>query len=74
MQTTVEIYDTPSNMGGSFEVSILEEHGEKVTVRVWYGRPSPKGWIPWKDWDGYTFETDRSKLSNKQTLQLFRKE
>ena len=48
----VEVFDTPSNMGGSFTVSIVRElDAERVEVRVWYGRPTPMGWEPWKDWD-----------------------
>lgn len=37
---SIEVYDTPSGLGGSFTVSIVREAGERVTVRVWYGRAS----------------------------------
>jgi len=40
----VEVFDTPSNMGGSFTVSIVRElDAERVEVRVWYGHPTPMG-------------------------------
>lgn len=37
---SVRVYDTPSGMGGSFTVSIVEglPDGETVRLRVWYGR------------------------------------
>ncbi len=54
-------------MGGVFEVSIIEDLGEKVRVRVWYGRPTEKGWEPW-DWDGHTMLLDRDRLSNPRKL------
>ncbi|NKC05464.1 hypothetical protein HED55_27200 [Ochrobactrum haematophilum] len=39
----IEVYDTPSGMGGSFTVEIIAhlDH-ERVKVRVWYGRATPK--------------------------------
>ena len=68
----IEVYDTPSNLGGSFTVSIKEHLPDnRVRVRVWYGRATVKGWEAWTDWDGYVFETDMSKLTNKQTMALY---
>jgi len=69
---TIEVYDTPSGLGGSFTVSIEQDHGDKVDVRVWYGRATEQGWEAWKDWDGYRFTTDRSKLTNRRMQALFR--
>ncbi len=44
-QREVEVYDTPSNLGGSFTVSIDEViDTETVVARIWYGRPTVKGW------------------------------
>lgn len=69
----ITVYDTPSQLGGSFTVSIVETlAGNAVTVRVWYGRATAQGWEAWKDWDGYTFQTDRAALSNERTMPLFR--
>ncbi|MCO5164558.1 MAG: hypothetical protein M9939_26045 [Mesorhizobium sp.] len=63
----VIVYDTPSEMGGSFTVSIEREiDPETVEVRVWYGRATEKGWQPWPDWDGYTFQTRRDRLTNRR--------
>ncbi|MCO7728989.1 hypothetical protein NJB93_20730 [Brucella intermedia] len=68
---TVAVYDTPSNLGGSFTVSIKREiDPETVEVRVWYGRATPNGWEPWRDWDGYTFQTRRDRLTNPRTMRL----
>jgi len=50
----VKTYSTPSGLGGSFTVSIVEEvDAATVKVRVHY---------PTKNWDGYTFTTTRDKL------------
>lgn len=69
----VEVFDMPSGMGGSFTVSIAEDlAADKVRVRVWYGRATAQGWESWKDWDGYTFETDRAALTNQRTMPLFK--
>lgn len=69
----VDVFDTPSNMGGSFTVSIVRElDEERVEVRVWYGRPTPMGWEPWKEWDGYRFETSRAALRNARKMELYR--
>lgn len=39
----VIVYDTPSEMGGSFTVSIKREIDlETVEVRVWYGRATKR--------------------------------
>ncbi|HHV66541.1 hypothetical protein HED50_23410 [Ochrobactrum oryzae] len=52
-------------------MSILKEiDPETVKVRVWYGRATPSGWEPWKDWDGYTFQTRRDLLANKRVMRL----
>ena len=70
---SVEVFDTPSGMGGSFTVSIAEElAAENEWVRVWYGGATAQGWESWKDWDGYTFETDRAALTNQRTMPLFK--
>jgi hypothetical protein len=69
----VTVYDTPSQLGGSFTVSIVETLAENaVKVRVLYGRATAQGWEAWKDWDGYTFQTNRAALSNERTMPLFR--
>lgn len=69
----VTAYDTPSQLGGSFTVSIVETLAENaVKVRVWYGRATAQGWEAWKDWDGYTFQTNRAALSNKWTMPLYK--
>lgn len=69
----VEVFDTPSNLGGSFTVSIVHEiSAERVEVRVWYGRPTANGWEPWKDWDGYKFETTRAALRNGRKMSLYK--
>ncbi|QOF75192.1 hypothetical protein IG197_31905 (plasmid) [Aminobacter sp. SR38] len=68
---SVTVFDTPSNLGGSFTVSITSEtDAETVEVRVWYGRATPSGWEPWKDWDGYTFQTRRDLLTNQRVMRL----
>ena len=68
---SVTVFDTPSNLGGSFTVSITSEiDAETVEVRVWYGRATPSGWEPWKDWDGYTFQTRRDLLINQRVMRL----
>lgn len=72
-QRRVVVFDTPSNLGGSFTVSIVEElPGNRVRVRVWYGRATALGWEAWKDWDGYEFETDHAALSKQRTMPLYR--
>ncbi|MEJ7014771.1 hypothetical protein [Sinorhizobium meliloti] len=68
----MEVYDTPSGMGGSFTVSIKRElEGESVEVRVWYGRATAIGWEPWPDWDGYTFNVARDQLKNRRVMALY---
>lgn len=72
---SVTVFDTPSGLGGSHTVSILAELGAgRVRVRVWYGRATATGWEAWKDWDGHTFETDRSALTNERIKPLVRPE
>ncbi|WP_167481071.1 hypothetical protein [Mesorhizobium waimense] len=62
----VTVYDTPSHLGGSFTVSIVETlAGNAVKVRVWYGRATAQGWAAWKDWDGYSFQTNRVALHKR---------
>ncbi|MBC2774978.1 hypothetical protein H6M51_19135 [Rhizobium sp. AQ_MP] len=69
----VVVFDTPSGLGGSHTVEVVEEIGDdKVRVRVWYGRATATGWEAWKDWDGYRFETDRASLKNERTMPLFK--
>ncbi|WP_292489656.1 hypothetical protein, partial [Mesorhizobium sp.] len=69
----VTVYDTTSQLGGSFTVSIVETlAGNAVKVRVWYGRATAQGWEAWKDWDGYTFQTDRAALTNERIMPLFK--
>ena len=51
---SVETFDTPSGLGGSFTVSVLEELAEgRVLVRVHY---------PTRDWDGFQFAAARADL------------
>lgn len=70
---SVEVYDTPSGLGGSHTVEIVGKLGaDRVRVRVWYGRPTPNGWERWRDWDGYTFETTRDQLAGKRQMKLFK--
>ncbi|WP_189557027.1 hypothetical protein [Mesorhizobium sp. M4B.F.Ca.ET.089.01.1.1] len=45
---------------------------ETVKVRVWYGRATAQGWEAWKDWDGYTFQTDRTALTHERVMPLFK--
>lgn len=45
----VTVYDTPTQLGGSFTVSIVETlAGNAVKVRVWYGRATAQGWEAWR--------------------------
>lgn len=38
----VEVFDTPSGLGGSHTVPIVKElAADRVQVRVWYGRATP---------------------------------
>ncbi len=62
-QKHVEVFDTPSNLGGSFTVSIEQEvDDETVVARIWYGRATVIGWDPWEDWHGVTFPVRRALL------------
>ncbi len=73
MKKEIDVYDTPSNVGGTFTVSIVKDLGQDlVTVRVWYGRPTEKGWKAWREWDGYRFNVNRARLTNprKMTIKL----
>ena len=61
------VWDTPSGMGGTFTVALLEGEPAAPTViaRVCYGRLDDAGrYHPWREWDGYTFRVARSELSN----------
>ncbi|MER9313248.1 hypothetical protein NKI51_28890 [Mesorhizobium australicum] len=49
---------------------LAEVRRPTVKVRVWYGRATAQGWEAWKDWDGYTFQTDRAALTKERTMQL----
>lgn len=69
-QTAITVFDTPSGMGGSFTVSILEDRGETALVRVWYGKATAKGWKSWGDWDGHQIEVARTKLTNEREMKL----
>lgn len=65
------VWDTPSNMGGTFMVTLIDDDGtsEVVTARVCYGRFRANGsYEPWPDWDGYTFGTRRDTLANPRSL------
>ncbi|WP_137136979.1 hypothetical protein [Rhizobium sp. FKY42] len=69
----IEVFDTPSGLGRSHTVEVVEDHGHgKVRVRVWYGRATATGWEAWKDWDGYTFDTSRDQLRNKRIMSLYK--
>lgn len=69
----IEVYDTPSGMGGTFTVEIVAhlDH-ERVKVRVWYGRATSQGWECWNEWDGYRFETKQAELRNRRMMPLYR--
>ena len=69
---SITVYSIPSGLGGSHTVSIVEEMGEKVQVRIWYGRPTPNGWESWSEWDGNRLTVDRSALTNERTQKLVR--
>lgn len=71
-QESITVYSIPSGMGGAHTVSIVEEMGEKVKVRIWYGRPSPTGWESWGEWDGQTRIVDRASLTRERTQKLVR--
>lgn len=69
----VEVFDTPSGLGGSHTVEIVKElGGERVRVRVWFGRATANGWERWPDWDGYTFEADKTALTNRRRMPLYK--
>lgn len=46
-------HEIPSGLGGKFDVSILEDLGDKIKVRVHY---------PTRDFDGMVFNTLKHKL------------
>ena len=71
----IQVYHMNSGLGGIFNVSILEERpDETVKVRIWYGKPTSKGWEPWKEWDGTVWIVLKTKLFNPHILQLYRTE
>lgn len=49
-----KLYKTPSGMGGTFTVKVLERVDGEALVRVKMGNP---------DWDGYTFWTTEDRLT-----------
>ena len=55
------VWDTPSGMGGTFTVALLEDDPASPTVlaRVCYGR-----YHPWREWYGYTFRVARTELAH----------
>jgi hypothetical protein len=58
---------TPSGMGGTFTVALLEDDPACPTVlaRVCYGRLDEAGrYHPWREWDGYTFRVARTELAH----------
>ena len=60
------VWDTPSGMGGTFTVALLEDDPACPTVlaRVCYGRLDEAGrYHPWREWDGYTFRVARTELA-----------
>jgi hypothetical protein len=69
----VTAYSIPSGMGGAFTASIIEDMGEQVRMRVWYGKPTAKGWRSWGDFDGTTRTVNRADLRNEHTLNMVRK-
>ncbi|GBO89126.1 hypothetical protein [Marinobacter salsuginis] len=69
-QTSITVFNTPSGMGGSYTVSILEDRGETALVRVWYGTATAKGWKSWRDWDGHQMEVSRTQLTNEREMKL----
>ena len=65
------VWDTPSGLGGTFTVALLEDDpaSETVVARVCYGRLDAGGkYHPWREWDGYSFRVTRSGLSNPRRL------
>lgn len=68
----ITVFSVPSGMGGSHTVSVVEDLGEQVRVRIWYGRPTPSGWESWKEWDGNELIVPRSSLSDQRTQNLVR--
>ncbi len=67
-QKEVEVYDTSSNMGDSFTVSIVEEIDETtVKVRVC---ATINGWETWRECDGSLFTTSRDRLTKRRIMRL----
>jgi hypothetical protein len=63
---SAETFETPSGMGGSFTVSIIEALADGIVrVRVHY---------PSRDWDGYQFNVARNtlKATGKRSVRVMR--
>lgn len=71
-QEFVTAYNIPSGMGGSFTASIVEDLGATAVVRIWYGRPTPKGWKSWGEWDGKTRVVAKEDLKGEHKHKLVR--
>ena len=70
MPSKIEVYDTPSGLGGTHTVSIVADHGDTCEVRVWYGCATRQGWEGWPDWNGHTFTAQKSDLTNRRMMAL----
>lgn len=65
----VEVYDVDSGIGGHFTVSIVQDlENGCVMVRIWFGTFTDTGWKSYGLFDGRTFRTHRSKLTNHRKL------
>lgn len=65
------VWDTPSGMGGTFTVALIETDPVKdsVLARVCYGRLDAAGrYHPWRAWDGYPLRVQCSALANPRRL------
>ncbi|QYA10813.1 hypothetical protein [Agrobacterium larrymoorei] len=68
----IEVFDMPSNLGGTFTVSIEEEiDAETVSARIWHGRATVHGWEAWPAWHGIVFPVRRALLKNRRSLALY---
>ncbi|TAU57453.1 hypothetical protein [Rhizobium ruizarguesonis] len=65
----IEVYDVDSGLGGHFTVSVASELNDgKVEVRIWQGEFTSQGWKTHGLFDGKTFVTSRTKLTNPRGL------
>jgi len=66
------VYDTPSGLGGTFTVQIVEEDGERCKVQTIYGGLDPISghFRPWDDC--LEFWTTRAELSNERRFRAKR--